>query len=192
MIGDFTMKKAEIREQRIAEILANVDDPGRFGRAKELLRARPNSRKTEVAKQGETDNHVAVRYGEKICYIKAESKTNGGRVDKILDGTQAEKFVIYSLHFVQKFKATKTAPAREEVRDIPDVIIPMDLFRALLLELGCYKDIAHGGIVDGIGIQPSSKKLYLRLQAYIDNYGESVLFNNTKVFDSWELEGLEL
>lgn len=186
------MKKIEIRESNIQAILANENDPGRFGRAKELMRARPNSKKTEVAKQGKTDNHVAVRYGEKIRYIKAESKTNGGRVDKILDGTQEEKFVIYSLHFVQKFNATKTAPAREEVRDIPDIIIPTDLFRSLLLELGCYKNIAHGGIVDGIGIQPSSKKLFLRLQAYIDNYGTSVLFNNTKVFESWELEGLEL
>lgn len=186
------MKKAEIRERNIRAILENVDDPGRFGRAKELMRARPNSKKTEVARQGKTDNHIAIRYDDKIRYIKAESKTNGGRIDKILDGTQEEKFVIYSLHFIQKFNATKTAPAREEVRDIPDIVIPMDLFRSLLLELGCYKNIAHGGIVDGIGIQPSSKKLYLRLQAYIDNYGESVLFNNTKVFDSWELEGLEL
>jgi hypothetical protein len=192
MKGFFTMKKKEIREANIQAILENVDDPGRFGRAKELLRARPNSKKTEVAKQGETDNHVAIRYGEKIRYVKAESKTNGGRVDKILDGTQTEEYVIYSLHFIQKYRPTKTAPAREEIRDIPDIIIPMELFRSLLLELGCYKDIAHDGIKDGIGIQPSSKKLFLRLQAYIDNYGESVLFNNTKVFDSWELEGLEI
>ena len=82
--------------------------------------------------------------------------------------------------------------AREEKREIPDIVIPTDLFRSLLLELKCYKDMAHGGKVDGIGIQPSSKKLYERLTAYINNYGESVLFDPDRIYESWELEGLEI
>lgn len=185
-------KYEEMRNDEIARILANTADPGRFGKVKELLRARKLSRKTAVSKQGRVDNYVAIRYKEKVRYIGAESKTNGGRVENILNGTQKEKFVIYSLEFTQKHKATKTAPAREEKREIPDIIIPTALFRSLLLELKCYKDIAHGGKVDGIGIQPSSKKLYERLTAYIDNYGESVLFDPDKVYDNWELEGLEI
>lgn len=185
-------KFEDIRHEEIVRILSNTADPGRFGKVKELLRARRLSRKTSVSAQDKTDNHVAIRYEEKIRYIGAESKTNGGRVEKIINGTQKEKFVIYSLEFTQKHKATKTAPAREERREIPDIIIPTELFRSLLLELGCYKDIAHGGKVDGIGIQPSSKKLYQRLVAYIDNYGDSVLFDPDKVYDSWELEGLEI
>ena len=185
-------KFEEIRNEEIARILANVSDPGRKGRAKELSRARKLSRKTTVSEQGKTDNHVAVRYGEKVRYVGAESKTNGGRIENILSGKQKEKFVIYSLEFTQKYKATKTSPAHEELRVIPDIIIPTALFRALLLELKCYKNIAHGGKVDGIGIQPSSKKLYERLLAYIENYGESVLFNPDKVYDSWELEDLEI
>lgn len=185
-------KYEKIRNEEIARILANTADPGRFGRVKELLRARKLSRKTAVAKQGKIDNYVAIRYDEKVRYIGAESKTNGGRVENIINGTQKEKFVIYSLEFTQKHKATKTAPAREEKREIPDIIIPTALFRSLLLELKCYKDIAHGGKVDGIGIQPSSKKFYERLTAYIDNYGESVLFDPDKIYDSWELEGLEI
>jgi hypothetical protein len=187
------MTKAEqIRHEEIVRILSNTADPGRFGKVKELLRARRLSKKTSVSAQDKTDNYVAIRYEGKIRYIGAESKINGGRVEKIIHGTQKEKFVIYSLEFTQKFKATKTAPAREERREIPDIIIPTALFRSLLLELGCYKDIAHGGKVDGIGIQPSSKKLYQRLTAYIDNYGESVLFDPDKVYDSWELEDLEI
>lgn len=185
-------KYEKIRNEEIARILANTADPGRFGRVKELLRARKLSRKTAVSKQGKTDNFVAIRYNEKIRYIGAESKTNGGRVENIINGTQKEKFIIYSLEFTQKYKATKTAPAREEKREIPDIIIPTALFRSLLLELKCYKDMAHGGKVDGIGIQPSSKKLYERLTAYIDNYGESVLFDPDRVYDSWELEDLEI
>lgn len=185
-------KYEKIRSEEISRILENTEDPGRFGRAKELSRARKLSRKTAVSKQGKTDNYVAIRYDEKVRYIGAESKTNGGRVENILNGTQKEKFVIYSLEFTQKYKATKTAPAREEKREIPDIIIPTALFRALLLELKCYKNMSHDGKVDGIGIQPSSKKLYERLTAYIENYGESVLFNPDKIYDSWELEDLEI
>ena len=185
-------KYEKIRNEEIARILANTSDSGRFGRVKELERTRKLSRKTAVSKQGKTDNYVAIRYDEKIRYIGAESKTNGGRVENILNGTQKEKFVIYSLEFTQKYKATKTAPAREEKREIPDIIIPTALFRSLLLELKCYKDIAHGGKVDGIGIQPSSKKLYERLITYIDNYGDSVLFDPNKIYDSWELENLKI
>lgn len=185
-------KSEQIRNEEIAKILANTADPGRFGRAKELMRTRRLSRKTAVAKQGKTDNHIAIRYDEKIHYVGAESKTNGGRVENILNGTQKEKYIIYSLDFIQKHKATKTAPEWEERREIPDIIIPMILFRSLLLELKCYKNIAHGGVVDGIGIQPSSKKFYNRLVAYIDNYGESVLFDPEKIYEAWELEGLEI
>lgn len=185
-------KYEKIRNEEIARILSNTADPGRFGKVKELMRARRLSRKTTVSKQGKVDNYVAIRCDEKIRYIGAESKTNGGRVENILNGTQKEKFVIYSLEFIQKHKATKTAPEWEEKREIPDIIIPMVLFRSLLLELKCYKNIAHGGVVDGIGIQPSSKKFYNRLVAYIDNYGESVLFDPDKIYEAWELEELEL
>jgi hypothetical protein len=185
-------KYEKIREEEIARILSNTENPGRFGQVKELRNSRPMSRKTKVAKQGKTDNYLRISYDGKVRSVGFENKTNGGRVDAILNGTQTEKFVVYSLEFTQKYKPTKTEPAREEHRSVPDVIIPMDLFRSLLLELGCYKDIRHNGIVDGIGIQPSSKKLYERLTAYIENYGESVLFSTTKVYDSWELEGLEI
>lgn len=185
-------KYEKARQARIAEILSNERDSGRFGKVDELLACRPNSRKVDVSKQNETDNHLRVSYNGKVRNVGFENKTNGGRVEKILDGSQKEAFVVYSLSFTQKHKATKKAEAWEELRIVPKVIIPTELFRSLLVELGCYKDQRHGGKVDGIGIQPSSKKLYERLTAYVENYGESVLFSTTKVYESWELEGLEI
>lgn len=185
-------KYEKARQARIAEILSNERDSGRFGKVDELLACRPNSRKVDVSKQNETDNHLRINYNGKVRNVGFENKTNGGRVEKILDGSQKEKFVVYSLSFTQKHKATKKADAWEELRVVPKVIIPTELFRSLLIELGCYKDQSHDGKVDGIGIQPSSKKLYERLTAYVENYGESVLFSTTKVYESWELEGLEI
>lgn len=185
-------KYEKMRQARIAELLSNERDSGRFGKVDELLACRPNSKKVDVAKQGQTDNHLRICYDGKVRNVGFENKTNGGRVEKILDGSQKEAFVVYSLQFTQKHKATKKAEAWEESRTIPKVIIPTALFRSLLMELGCYKDMVHHGVVDGIGIQPSSKKLYERLTAYIENYGESVLFSTTKVYESWELEDLEI
>lgn len=185
-------KYEKMRQARIAELLANERDSGRFGKVDELLASRPASKKVDVSRQGKTDNYLRICYGGKVRNVGFENKTNGGRVEKILDGTQKEAFVVYSLQFTQKHKACKKAEAWEEVRYIPKVIIPTVLFRDLLVELGCYKDMIHHGVVDGIGIQPSSKKLYQRLSAYIENYGESVLFSNTKIYEEWEFEGLEL
>lgn len=184
-----------IKETRSANIdheLENSANPGHKGRAFELTCARPGSRKTTVSKQGQVDVYVKVMVNGKAKYMPAECKVNGGRVNDLLDGSNKSVFVIYRLDFIQKFKASKTAPAREEVRHIPPVIIPTDLFVAMLTECNAIKAVNHGGVQDGIAIQPSSKRMYERLTAYVDNYGEAVLFNNTKTYESWELEDLEI
>ena len=184
-----------IKETRSANIdheLENSANPGHKGRAFELTCARPGSRKTTVSKQGQVDVYVKVMVNGKAKYMPAECKVNGGRVNDLLDGSNKSVFVIYRLDFIQKFKASKTAPAREEVRHIPPVIIPTALFVAMLTECNAIKAVNHGGVQDGIAIQPSSKRMYERLTAYVDNYGEAVLFNNTKTYESWELEDLEI
>lgn len=186
------MKKQDIRNANISAILANTCDDGRFGRAFELSCCRNLSHKTSVSKQGQVDVSVKVLINGKAKYIPAECKTNGGRVNDLLDGSNKSAFVIYRLDFTQKFKATKTAPAREEVRHIPPVIIPTVLFVAMLTECNAIKAVNHGGVQDGIAIQPSSKRMYERLVAYIDNYGEAVLFDNAKTYEAWDFEGLEL
>ena len=182
----------EKRMEAITHELNNSKNPGAMGRAFELSCARTGSRKVSVSKQGQTDVSVKVLVNGKAKYLPAECKTNGGRVNDLLDGSNKSAFVIYRLDFTQKFKATKTAPAREEARHVPPVIIPTDLFVAMLIDCNAIKAIGHGGVQDGIAIQPSSKRMYERLIAYIDNYGEAVLFDNTKTYEAWDFEGLEI
>jgi hypothetical protein len=185
-------KYERIRIAKAEIYLENTADSGRFGRAFELECARPASRKSTVSKQGKTDVSVKILRNGKACYIPCECKTNGGRIDDLLSGENKSSFIIYRLEFVQKHKASKSKPEWNEVRQIPATLIPTALFLQMLKECNAIKEVAHNGIVDGLAIQPSSKKMFERLTAYIENYGESVLFNNTKAYEDWELEGLEL
>lgn len=187
------MKKFEQeRIEKIAEIIQNIQDCGRFGRAFELACARIYSAKTSVSKQGQKDVSVKMEINGKVRYIPAECKTNGGRVDSLLSGENKSPFIIYQLNFTQKHKATKTAPEWNEVRAVPAIIVPTDLFLQMLKECNALKAICHKGIQDGVGIQCSSKKMYERLIAYIDNYGDCVLFDRERTYADFDFEGLEL
>ena len=183
-----------IKEQRtnaIARELSNAHNPGAMGRAFELSCARAGSRKTCVSKQGKVDVSVKVVVNGKARYMPAECKTNGGRVDDLLNGSNKSAFVIYQLTFVQKHKATKKADAWEEVRAVPAVIVPTALFLQMLTECNAIKAIAHGGVQDGIAIQPSSKRMYERLTAYTENFPDMV-FSPEATYEDWMFEGLEL
>ena len=183
-----------IKEQRmnaIARELNNAHNPGAMGRAFELSCARAGSRKTCVSKQGKVDVSVKVVVNGKARYMPAECKTNGGRVDDLLSGSNKSAFVIYQLTFVQKHKATKKAEAWEEIRSVPAVIVPTALFLQMLTECNAIKAIAHGGVQDGIAIQPSSKRMYERLTAYTENFPDMV-FSPEATYEDWMFEGLEL
>lgn len=183
-----------IKEQRLTAIareLNNAQNPGAMGRAFELSCARAGSRKTCVSKQGKVDVSVKVVVNGKARYMPAECKTNGGRVDDLLSGSNKSAFVIYQLTFVQKHKATKKAEAWEEIRSVPAVIVPTALFLQMLTECNAIKAIAHGGVQDGIAIQPSSKRMYERLTAYTENFPDMV-FSPEATYEDWMFEGLEL
>ena len=183
-----------IKEQRtnaIVRELNNAQNPGAMGRAFELSCARAGSHKTCVSKQGKVDVSVKVVVNGKARYMPAECKTNGGRVDDLLNGSNKSAFVIYQLTFVQKHKATKKADAWEEVRSVPAVIVPTALFLQMLTECNAIKAIAHGGVQDGIAIQPSSKRMFERLTAYIENFPDMV-FSPETTYEDWMFEGLEL
>ena len=187
------MKKFEQkRAEKISEILQNTADSGRFGRAFELSCARILSTKVGVSAQGQKDVSVKMEVNGKVRYISAECKINGGRVDSLLNGENKSPFIIYQLNFTQKHKATKTAPEWDEVRVIPAIIVPTELFLQMLKECNALKAICHKGVQDGIGIQCSSKKMYERLIAYIDNYGSCVLFDRERTYADFDFEGLEL
>ena len=185
-----------IKEKRFFAIqheLSNTTNQGARGRAFELMCAREKSHKTAVAKQGKTDVSVRVIVNGKVKYLPAECKTNGGRVNDLLDGSNKSRFVIYKLDFVQKHKASKKAEAWEEIRSTPALIIPTDLFVAMLIDCNAIKEVRHGGEVDGIAIQPSSKRMFERLKLYEKNYPD-LKFNPNPVndYEDWMFEGLEL
>lgn len=180
------MTKQQERQQHIENILKNADDCGRFGRAFELECARQKSTKTKIGEQNQKDVSIKFLIDGKIRYISAECKTNGGRIDGYFNGSVNGKFTIYRLEFVQKLKVN------DEYRYIPPVVIPNDLFIALLQEVNAIKAINRNGEVDGYGIQVSSKKLFNRLNAYIERYGDIVLFDNEKTFNFNDFIGLVL
>lgn len=178
-------KALDTRNANMTRHLMNNADDGRFGRAFELTCARTNSHKTCVSKQGQVDISVKFIDGNgKVKYIPCEAKTNGGRVDELLNGSKA-KYVIYRLEFVQKHKASKTREAWDEVRMVEPVIIPKALFLAKLKEFNAIKIINRNGEFDGYGIQVSSKKWYEWLADY------PVKFDNENAYEEWEFEGLE-
>ena len=180
------MTYQEKREAAIMRHKSNTNDLGGMGRAFELECARAKSHKAKVAEQNEVDVHIKMEVNGKIAYVPAECKTNGGRVDELLNGSTKARFVIYRLDFVQKLKNSA------EVRSIPPVVIPVNLFLDLLRDVNAIKAINKKGVLDGYGIQVSSKKLYTRLLTYIENYGDCVLFDNEKTFDDWAFEGIEI
>lgn len=191
--GEYTPKRGLImnkalnaRDANKARYLKNSADCGRFGRAFELKCARIHSRKTSISKQGQVDIHVKfVDDNGKAYYVPCEVKTNGGRIDELLNGSKT-RYVIYDLHFVQKHKATKKYDAWEEHRDLDQpVIIPKALFLAKLAEFGIIKTINRNGEFDGYGIQVSSKKWFEWLSDY------PVKFDNENAYEEWEFEGLE-
>lgn len=181
------MNKYETKRAEAINRIKNSEDYcGKNGKIFEIECARHLSRKNNVAGVGEVDVFVKVLVNGKATYKKAECKTNGGRVDTLLNGTNKSEFVIYRLDFTQK------NPKSIDHRVIPPVIIPTNLFVNMLVEVNAIKTVSHNGEVDGIAIQPSSKKMFNRLNEYIENYGEAVLFDNEKTYEDWDFEGLEL
>lgn len=185
-------KLEAMRRAEIYRILSNTEDDGREGRAFEIECARSMSLKVTVSPQGKTDVSIKMFRNGRPVYFPAECKTNGGRIDSLLDGTNKAKFVIYRLRFIQKHKAGKKTEYREELRTVPAVIIPTQLFLNMVQECNAFKAVSHNGKQDGIALQPSSKKMYLRLMEYIENYGGTVLFDRNADYDSAEFDGLEL
>ena len=87
---DFTIltKEDAVRAQDSARYNPAIDS-GYFGRVMENQCARPKSRKKCVSSAGKADVHI--KYNGR--YIPAEVKTNGGRIDSLIDGTNKSKFL---------------------------------------------------------------------------------------------------
>lgn len=184
-------KAESIRGALAMGYLANENDPGRWGRAEELVSALPASRKTRISKQGWDDVRIKVRSSSgHIRYARAEVKTNGGRIEELLDDTLQQvpvHYVIYSMNDVPvpQGKKAKAEGKPVEYRNVPAVVIPRDLFLAKLQEFNAIKPMTHGGMQDGWGIQVTSKRWYEWLMEY------PVVFQQGYTYEAWEFEGLE-
>lgn len=155
-------------------------NPGALGKIAELESVTTNSRKTAVSLQGEVDIYIHI--GSKRNNTAAERKTNGGRIGA-LRKPDAPEFVVYSMNFVQKHKACKTAEAWEELREIDPVVIPTAVFLAALDRFGATK--STNGKFPEEAIQVSSKKFFEWLLDW------PIPFDPALVYTWEDFEGLE-
>lgn len=178
------MTKAErMRAEAIERYATSEVDCGKWGRVFELECVRALSHKSRVGKQGEVDVSIKVEINGKTFYRPTECKTNGGRVDGLMTDCKVA-YVVYRMEYTQKKKGG------DEWREVPPVVLPVSVFLDMLKACGALKTMRHGGEVDGVGIQVSSKKFYLALCEYIAEYGEAVLFDNEKTFDEAIFEAM--
>ena len=99
-------------------------DNGAAGRVFELMNARDGSTKCGVSKGKQADNYVSIIQpdGSKKRY-ELESKTNGGRVDEVMEKLDNGRdfFVAYSLSICNKNTCNK-------VRETSAIIFPVGGF----------------------------------------------------------------
>lgn len=153
------MKEEErkaFEEKRFSEMKRHYEnrfhDDGAMGRIFELTCHTKYSTKTKVSCQDKADTFIMC---DKIP-VPAECKINGGRITGLRNGKS--KFVIYTMDFTQKHKATKKSPAWEERRIVKPVLIPTNIFLAALDRFGATK--STNGRNPEEAIQVSSKKFY--------------------------------
>ena len=138
-------------------------DNGAAGRVFELMNARDGSTKCGVSKGKQADNYVSIIQpdGSKKRY-ELESKTNGGRVDEVMEKLDNGRdfFVAYSLSICNKNTCNK-------VRETAAIICPASEFIAALSECGALKTVnGRDGTPNGIAIQVSKKSWF----EWVDNY----------------------
>lgn len=182
------MKKAfYTRQAKANEYLANANDCGRKGRAFELKVTLDGSAKVRVSAQGKVDVHIRLmNENGKVTYAPAEAKTNGGRVEELLNGSKVQ-YVIYAMEqvAVPQGKKAKAEGKPVEYRNIAPVVIPKELFLAKLAEFNAIKVINRNGEPEGYGIQVTSKKWYEWLAEY------PVIWEQGYTYEPWMFEGLE-
>lgn len=138
-------------------------DNGAAGRVFELMNARDGSMKCGVSKGKQADNYVSIIQpdGSKKRY-ELESKTNGGRVDEVMEKLDNGRdfFVAYSLSICNKNTCNK-------VRETAAIICPASEFIAALEECEALKTVnGRDGTQNGIAIQVSKKSWF----EWVDSY----------------------
>lgn len=175
-------KQQTIRNAEIERHTNNLADDGRNGRAFELRCARANSRKVRVSKQGQNDCYTLFENENGKRYaVPFEAKTNGGRIGDIIARVDSGKdgFVVYELDYT-------ASTTKNQRRYVPAVIMPMSLFIQMLRECNAIKAVNKNGVQVDWAVQPSSKKMYLRLLDY------PIPFDTETVYTMADFEGIEI
>ena len=172
------------RKALCLKYLENLNDSGRFGRIDELISVKPSSRKTRVSKQGKTDITVRFHNGNKVVNKAVERKTNGGRIEDLIQALEKgnDKLIAYKLDYTVKHPL-KDGTINEEIRKA-DIIALFSQFYAMLNEVGAIK--WTNGNNNERAIQVSSKKMYDRLLDWV------IPFDVDSVYSMDDFEGLEM
>jgi len=144
------IKRYDIALNMYIQGCLNGDD-GIQGKVIEILSCVPKSNKKKVAKQGKVD--FTIRVNNKL--VPCERKINGGRIDNI-----KTKYIVYSIDI-----DNSTGKCY-----IPPKVLKTETFLNALTELNAIKTVSHKGVVDGLAIQVSNRKLWAWLENQIDFY----------------------
>lgn len=153
------------------------------GQAQELLDTSPSSKKTGVSPQGRHDNdrYIICQDGKKRR-IEVESKTSGGRLDHIIEMSQAKnadfKFVAYTLDVCNKNTGYK-------LRQLETIIVPAKVFMNAVYSMKAIKENRHDGKLRGYSLQPSLKRWAAWVEAW------PVKYNPSEPLEWWMFDGLE-
>lgn len=177
-------KAQKIRYDLCMKYLYNFKDDGRFGRIDELMAVKATSSKARVAKQGKNDIPVRWNNGTREVNRPAEYKTNGGRIQELIDRLEGgkDKLFAYKLDYTVKHKV-KSGEVKTETRQA-EIICYFSQFYNMLLEVGAIK--LTNGKNSELAIQPSSKKMHERLLEW------PIPFDPYNTYCEDDFDGLEM
>lgn len=138
-----------------------------FGIDTEIAARRPGSKLEGLSDASRADTYIMYQAEgwTRAMPIRAEVKTNGGRINHLFDNTR-DKFVIYAMDVCNK----NTQYFR---RQVPAKIIPLGLFLQVVNQLNAWKTISHKGKINGIALQHTIKPFYLWLADYPIEYSNT-------------------
>lgn len=164
--------------------LSNYKGDGCMGCVAEMLTATAGSKKATISNAGKIDCRILYRSARGyVIPMAVERKHNGGRIRTFeSEYSKAEemvgRYVVYHLDICN----SNTQYLR---RYVPAVVIPRTLFVAKLNEFNAIKAVNRNHVLEGYGIQCSSKKWFQWLAEY------PIVYDRNAVYCDDDFEGLE-
>lgn len=148
----------QARKAKAKQYLANVNnDSGAYGRITELLNTYDNSNKKGVSAPDKNDGLLHIVIDGRVRCFHTEEKTNGGRIENLLDGSNRDKFIRYTLDICNSGTSHKR-------RVVPTKVFLTSKFLEMLETYGKIKNT--NGTNPERAIEPTSKTWYNALLNY--------------------------